>query len=89
MERCILRPMPPTNLIGGSVLVIQLVRVLANLDKELSVRASGDGCLYLAHRFTPDVLVAKIDLTVDPPQVEQLSHFPGLEDQWLDLDKIE
>jgi hypothetical protein len=38
---------------------------------------------------TPDVLVAKIDLTVAPPLVEQLSHFPGLEDLWLELDKME
>jgi len=61
---------------GGSVLVIELVRELGKLNNELAVLVGDDGCLYLAHRMTPKVFHAKIDLKTDAPTVTELEPFP-------------
>jgi hypothetical protein len=75
---------------GGSVLVMELVRELGKLNSELAVLVGDDGCLYLAHRFTPNVLHAKIDLKTDPLTVTELEPFPPhgtVYDEWFNMDE--
>jgi hypothetical protein len=67
----------PQLLSTGSVLVLSLANLLKRIDAELVVRAGDDGHLYLSHRFTTDVSVARIRLDGDEPIVEELSQFPG------------
>lgn len=71
---------------GGSVQMMQLVDVLGGLNSELVVLVGDDGCLYLAHRFTPELFHAKIDLKTDPPTVTELASFgpSSVYEKWLD-----
>lgn len=71
----------PRTLSTGSVQILSLANLIERIDPELVVRAAEDGHLYLSHRFTPEVSVARIRLDGDEPVVEALSHFPGF---WRD-----
>jgi hypothetical protein len=68
----------PRMLSHGSVQILDLVSTLNRLDEELVVRAGADGNLYLAHRMTPQVVVARIRLDGENPSIDKLGHFPGL-----------
>lgn len=98
MPRSIAAPAPATTtdrhveaadrLAGGSVQVLDLVSLLCTTNAELVVHVGGDGNLYLAHRFMPDILLARIDLSGGEPTLEVIGKSAGevVVDRWAPPD---
>ena len=84
--------MSSPKIVGGSVQVMDLVRALCSVNSEAVVQVGGDGCLYFAHRFRPDLIEGKLDLGAsDEPRLERIEGAvgmigAGLEENWLDFD---
>jgi hypothetical protein len=62
----------PRLVSSGSVQVLSLRKLFAELDDELIVRIGEDGHLYLAHRFTADYPTKRIRLDQAEPQLERV-----------------